>query len=181
MASCISLRTATGVSPLALVQDAKSTFQRNAVALTARPSGLRQKMTASRLQIVAMAGHAGGVEPDLSEESRAAWLTAGEESQQDNTFKYGKVDGAHAYHDGDDGEFWSNVEASLKEAGGPVSTEQKGLAWAFLPAFFAGVAFGLPSEYYIGFTVLFVFAYCGIEMGKPSKPTHFEPDMYKIK
>ncbi|CAI7811336.1 unnamed protein product [Closterium sp. NIES-53] len=181
MASCTSLLAGTGVSSLALIQDAKSTFQRNTVALTTRPSGFRQKATVSRLQIVAMAGNAGGVEPDLSEESRAAWLTAGEESQQDGSFKYGKVDGAHSYHEGDDGEFWSNVDASLKEAGGPVSTEQKGLAWAFLPAFFAGVAFGLPSEYYIGFTVLFVFAYCGIEMGKPSKPTHFEPDMYKIK
>ncbi|CAI5521639.1 unnamed protein product [Closterium sp. Naga37s-1] len=159
MASCTSLLAGTGVSSLALIQDAKSTFQRNTVALTTRPSGFRQKATVSRLQIVAMAGNAGGVEPDLSEESRAAWLTAGEESQQDGSFKYGKVDGAHSYHEGDDGEFWSNVDASLKEAGGPVSTEQKGLAWAFLPAFFAGVAFGLP----------------------PSKPTHFEPDMYKIK
>ncbi|CAI5511430.1 unnamed protein product, partial [Closterium sp. Naga37s-1] len=64
----------------------------------------------------------------------------------DNSFKYGKVDGAHSYHEGDDGEFWSNVDASLKEAGGPISVEQKGLAWAFLPAFFAGVAFGLPPQ-----------------------------------
>lgn len=39
----------------------------------------------------------------------------------------------------------------------------------------------LQPEYYMGFTVLFLFGYIGIEMGKPSKPSHFEPEMYKVK
>eukprot|EP00475_Leptophrys_vorax_P011341 TRINITY_DN1784_c0_g1_i2.p1 TRINITY_DN1784_c0_g1~~TRINITY_DN1784_c0_g1_i2.p1 ORF type:complete len:183 (+),score=12.68 TRINITY_DN1784_c0_g1_i2:114-662(+) len=182
MACCSTVRAAAAVSPVAVVRDAttKSSFSGSSLALPARPSRFQQP-AAARLQIVAMAGHAGGVEPDLSETTREPWLTAGEEIQKDGTFKFGKIDGAHAYHDGDDGDFFENLNRAIEDAGGPTSTGQKGLAASFLPIFIAGLAFGVPVEWYFGFTIFFIFAYCGIEMGKPSKHTHYEPDMYKVK
>ena len=36
-------------------------------------------------------------------------------------------------------------------------------------------------EYWGGLTILFIFAYCGIEMDKASKATNFEPEVYKVK
>lgn len=128
-------------------------------------------------EFVAMAGHGapGGVEQDLPEEVRAPWLCAGEEMQEDGTFQYGKVDGAHTWHEGDDAPWWDQIQQSLERAGGPVGF-QKVLAWSFLPLLFGGLAFSIEPLYFLALTVLFIFAYIGQEMAKPTKYTAYEPE-----
>jgi hypothetical protein len=39
----------------------------------------------------------------------------------------------------------------------------------------------MQQDYLFLYTVLFIFAFIGMEMAKPSKPCHFEPEVYKLK
>eukprot|EP00850_Spirogloea_muscicola_P003916 SM000016S01904 [mRNA] locus=s16:459333:460324:- [translate_table: standard] len=94
----------------------------------------------------------------------------------DGTFPYGKGDGAHSWHEGDDGTFWENLQASLKEAGGPRGA-QGAISWLFLPGLFTGFAFGIEPLYLLGYTALFIFAFTGMEMAKPTPYTAYEPVM----
>ncbi|KAE8664550.1 Photosynthetic NDH subunit of subcomplex B 5 [Hibiscus syriacus] len=75
-------------------------------------------------------------------------------------FKYGEYDGHHTYFEGE---------------------EEKGLlSWLFLPAVAAGMFFNAPGEYlFIGGGV-FTIIFCIIEMDKPDKPHHFEPQIYNM-
>eukprot|EP00850_Spirogloea_muscicola_P007501 SM000038S14314 [mRNA] locus=s38:155702:156691:- [translate_table: standard] len=95
---------------------------------------------------------------------------------RDGTFPYGKGDGAHSWHEGDDGTFWENLQASLKEAGGPRGA-QGAISWLFLPGLFSGFAFGIEPLYLLGYTALFIFAFTGMEMAKPTPYTAYEPVM----
>eukprot|EP00270_Netrium_digitus_P006629 TRINITY_DN1923_c0_g1_i1.p1 TRINITY_DN1923_c0_g1~~TRINITY_DN1923_c0_g1_i1.p1 ORF type:complete len:200 (+),score=37.94 TRINITY_DN1923_c0_g1_i1:78-602(+) len=136
--------------------------------------------TFERRSVVAMAGGGGGVEQDIPEEFRPYWSTPGEDLQQNDTFKYGKVDGAHSFHKGDEGNFSELLAQALEAAGGPTGF-QRVYSALFLPGLFSMVAFGAPPEYFMGYTALFIFAFIGQEMAKPAKPSSFEPEMYRVK
>lgn len=126
-----------------------------------------------------MAAHgADGVEPDLQEDFVDYWRIPGEEMEEAGTFKYGKIDGAHSFHDGDEGTFLEQWNLALEQAGGPTGA-QKWISLLFLPNFFVMVAFGVEPEYYIVYTILFLFAFIGLEMAKPEKYTSLEPEVYR--
>ncbi|KAJ7524953.1 hypothetical protein O6H91_17G029200 [Diphasiastrum complanatum] len=59
----------------------------------------------------------GGVEPDLCEDYVDIWATPGE--GQEDLFPWGKADGAHSWHEGDDGTFIEGIREVLDSAGGP--------------------------------------------------------------
>eukprot|EP00850_Spirogloea_muscicola_P003574 SM000014S00362 [mRNA] locus=s14:901553:902513:+ [translate_table: standard] len=74
------------------------------------------------------------------------------------------------------GTFWENLQTSLKEAGGPRGA-QGAISWLFLPGLFTGFAFGIEPLYLLGYTALFIFAFTGMEMAKPTPYTAYEPVM----
>eukprot|EP00271_Cylindrocystis_brebissonii_P014863 TRINITY_DN36483_c0_g1_i1.p1 TRINITY_DN36483_c0_g1~~TRINITY_DN36483_c0_g1_i1.p1 ORF type:complete len:194 (-),score=38.49 TRINITY_DN36483_c0_g1_i1:264-845(-) len=136
--------------------------------------------SAAQRHVVAMAAPAGGVEPDLAEEKDLPpyWSLPGEELDADGTFPYGKVDGAHSYHKPPPGNFVSRVKEALEEAGGPTGA-QVPISYGFLPALIIMVLLDLPMEYYVGLTVVFLFAFIGLEQAKPEREIHLEPKMYR--
>eukprot|EP00245_Coleochaete_scutata_P017579 TRINITY_DN869_c0_g1_i1.p1 TRINITY_DN869_c0_g1~~TRINITY_DN869_c0_g1_i1.p1 ORF type:complete len:220 (-),score=41.62 TRINITY_DN869_c0_g1_i1:340-939(-) len=156
--------------------------------LTARPSSMFGKQLRHRCdssirsplgtgkRVVTMGGGGGGVEPDIDENPRALKSTLGED-EMDN-FPYGKIDGAHSWHEGDDGEWWDGIQSSLKEMGGPTGF-QAVIAWAFLPLLFSCVAFGIEPLYLMGASGVFVIVYAIFEILKPVKETNYEPEMYR--
>lgn len=119
-----------------------------------------------------------GVEPDLPEDyiEDSEYKTAGEDTEID--FPYGKADGAHTWHKGDDNEeFIDAMSNVIKEAGGPNDNlGQATISWLFLPVVFSGLAIGVQPEYLFFAAALFIFAFIGIEMTKPDKPSNFEYD-----
>ncbi|KAH9298217.1 hypothetical protein KI387_029899, partial [Taxus chinensis] len=118
----------------------------------------------------------GGFEPDLSEEPIDYYRTPGV-SEED--FPYGYADGAHTWHEGDDGDFKEEFFKVFEESGGPTGF-QGAISWLFLPGLVAGMALNVPGEYLYIYTALFVFAFIGIEMAKPDQPFNFEPKIYNM-
>lgn len=157
-------------------------------------SGNRRRSQQRLLQfhVNAVQGAILGVEPDLPEPSDyiegSEWKTAGEDTQETD-FAYGKADGHHTWHEGDDNvEFIDAMSTMIKEAGGPNDHPgQATISWLYLPVIFSGLAFGIQPEYLFLVAVLFIFAFIGIEMTKPDKPSNFEYDSnfpgrgYKVK
>jgi hypothetical protein len=128
--------------------------------------------------VVLKAGNRTGVEPDLEEDFRDVHQTAGEDME--DVFPFGKADGAHTWHEGDDGTWWDGIKEVFETSGGPVGA-QGAISWLFVPGLIAGVVFNVDQEYLFLYTALFIFAFIGMEMAKPDKPSHFEPEMYKLK
>lgn len=98
----------------------------------------------------------------------------------EDLFPFGKADGAHTWHEGDDGTWWDGIKEVFETSGGPVGA-QGAISWLFVPGLIAGVVFNVDQEYLFLYTALFIFAFIGMEMAKPDKPSHFEPEMYKLK
>ncbi|XP_027165033.1 photosynthetic NDH subunit of subcomplex B 5, chloroplastic [Coffea eugenioides] len=117
------------------------------------------------------------IEPDLNEDFVDRWRTNGIE---EDDFKFGYYDDHHTYYEGDDkGTFWGSI-AEGYAAMGPPTGFQGLISWLFLPAIAAGMYFNVPGEYlYIG-AVVFAAVFCIIEMGKPSEPHNFEPQIYNM-
>ncbi|GLJ11430.1 hypothetical protein SUGI_0167290 [Cryptomeria japonica] len=118
----------------------------------------------------------GGFEPDISEEPIDYYRTPGV-SEED--FPYGYADGAHTWHEGDDGDFKEEFLKVFKESGGP-SGFQGAISWLFLPGLVGGMVLNVPGDYLYIYTTLFVFAFIGIEMAKPDHPFNFEPKIYNM-
>ncbi|CAM6084740.1 unnamed protein product [Calypogeia fissa] len=146
---------------------------------TYRRGSQQQPSRLLHIPIAAAPGAILGVEPDLDEDyvPGSEFKTAGEDTEEED-FPYGKLDGAHTYHEGDDNlDFFEAWGQAIKEAGGPNDNPlQATISWLFLPAVFSGLAFGVQQEYLFLLTVLFIFAFIGVEMAKPSKPSNFEYD-----
>ncbi|XP_002993070.2 photosynthetic NDH subunit of subcomplex B 5, chloroplastic [Selaginella moellendorffii] len=118
------------------------------------------------------------VEPDIDEDE--VWDPAKTKGDDElDSFPWGIADGAHSWHGNeDDRPYWEIVAETIEKAGGPTSGLQKWISWSFLPILFTGMAFGAPATYLFLYTVLFIFAFIGIEMDKPDQPHNFDPETY---
>ncbi|XP_039043984.1 photosynthetic NDH subunit of subcomplex B 5, chloroplastic-like isoform X1 [Hibiscus syriacus] len=120
-------------------------------------------------------------------------------------FKYGEYDGHHTYFEGEEekGTFWGAIADDIQAIEPTTGFQAKSLhslllfsyinfvidcfqllagllSWLFLPAVAAGMFFNAPGEYlFIGGGV-FTIIFCIIEMDKPDKPHHFEPQIYNM-
>ncbi|BBN19187.1 hypothetical protein MPTK1_8g08560 [Marchantia polymorpha subsp. ruderalis] len=163
---------ASVVAPFSLShQQRVASASRLAVASSSRAVRL------SKFQLNAAPGSVLGVEPDLVEEAYDFNLTAGEDREDD--FPFGKADGHHTWHKEDnDVGFIEGLQQQIEESGGPATNPaQNAISWLFLPGVFAALAFGAEMEYICAACVLFIFAFIGIEMAKPDKPSNFEPEI----
>ncbi|KAG0607516.1 hypothetical protein M758_8G034100 [Ceratodon purpureus] len=172
MAAMACLSTASVVTSRITASASSSTTTSTHSRLTAQFATRRPRSVALR------AGNSSGVEPDLEEDFRNIHQTLGEDNE--DNFPYGKADGAHSWHEGDDGTWWEGIKEVFETSGGPVGA-QGAISWLFIPGLIAGFLFNVNPDYLYIYTVLFIFAFIGMEMAKPSKPSHFEPDMYKLK
>ncbi|CAM6014243.1 unnamed protein product [Sphagnum balticum] len=125
------------------------------------------------------AGGNTGVEPDLQEDDYDVNATAGSELRDDE-FPWGKADGAHSWHEGDDGTFMEGINEVMESSGAPTGG-QGAMSWLFIPGLIAGWTANIPHEYLFIYTAVFVVIFVGIEMAKPAKETNFEPEMYRKK
>uniref|UniRef100_A0A0F7CYQ9 NAD(P)H dehydrogenase 18 n=1 Tax=Francoa sonchifolia TaxID=23250 RepID=A0A0F7CYQ9_9ROSI len=117
------------------------------------------------------------IEPDLNEDPIDKWAT---NSISPEDFEYGKYDGHHTYHEGDEkGSFWEGVAEDIAAVEPPTGF-QGFISWLFLPAVAIAMYFNVSGEYlYIG-AALFTVVFCIIEMDKPDKPHNFEPQIYNM-
>ncbi|OAE22033.1 hypothetical protein AXG93_3719s1120 [Marchantia polymorpha subsp. ruderalis] len=181
---------ASVVAPFSLShQQRVASASRLAVASSSRAVRL------SKFQLNAAPGSVLGVEPDLVEEAYDFNLTAGEDRKihvhgtsvvendvhpwTEDDFPFGKADGHHTWHKEDnDVGFIEGLQQQIEESGGPATNPaQNAISWLFLPGVFAALAFGAEMEYICAACVLFIFAFIGIEMAKPDKPSNFEPEI----
>uniref|UniRef100_A0A7I4C6K0 Uncharacterized protein n=1 Tax=Physcomitrium patens TaxID=3218 RepID=A0A7I4C6K0_PHYPA len=86
---------------------------------------LRAFVKRSPRLVVLKAGNRTGVEPDLEEDFRDVHQTAGEDME--DLFPFGKADGAHTWHEGDDGTWWDGIKEVFETSGGPVGAQGKAL------------------------------------------------------
>ncbi|KAL6007312.1 hypothetical protein ACLOJK_032809 [Asimina triloba] len=139
------------------------------------------------------------IEPDLPEEKRDRWATNGidpvviysvqcrktscMESMMGTTHtmkaKKNMICVSKQFFDMnfcEPGTFWEEVAKAYNGMEPPTGI----ISWLFLPTVFAGLYYHVPGEYlYIGAAV-FVVVFCAIEMGKPSEPHNFEPQIYNM-
>ncbi|CAL0328082.1 unnamed protein product [Lupinus luteus] len=117
-------------------------------------------------------------EPDLNEDPVDQFRTNGVAPED---FLYGKYDGHHTFNEGEqDKRPFSETFIEELTAGEPPTGFQGIISWLFPPAIAAGVFFHVPGEYlYIG-AGIFTIIFCIIEMDKPDKPHHFEPQIYNM-
>ncbi|XVF62997.1 hypothetical protein PTKIN_Ptkin09bG0053700 [Pterospermum kingtungense] len=116
-------------------------------------------------------------EPDLNEDPVDRWATNGVSSED---FMYGEYDGHHTYFEGEEkGTFWGAIADDI-EAIEPPTGFQGLISWLFLPAVAAGMFFNVPGEYLFIGAGVFTAIFCIIEMDKPDKPHHFEPQIYNM-
>ncbi|XWS13757.1 hypothetical protein CRYUN_Cryun36dG0065700 [Craigia yunnanensis] len=117
------------------------------------------------------------IELDLNEDPVDRWATNGVSSED---FKYGEYDGHHTYHEGEEkGTFWGAIADDI-EAIEPPTGFQGLISWLFLPTIAAGIIFNAPGEYLFIGAAVFTAIFCIIEMDKPDKPHHFEPQIYNM-
>ncbi|PPD91796.1 hypothetical protein GOBAR_DD11262 [Gossypium barbadense] len=117
------------------------------------------------------------IEPDLNEDPLDRWATNSVSSED---FKYGEYDGHHTYFEGEEkGTFWGAIADDI-EAIEPPTGFQGFISWLFLPAVAAGMFFNVPGEYLFIGAGVFTAIFCIIEMDKPDKPHHFEPQIYNM-
>ncbi|XP_061348996.1 photosynthetic NDH subunit of subcomplex B 5, chloroplastic [Gastrolobium bilobum] len=118
------------------------------------------------------------IEPDLNEDPRDQFATNGVAPED---FEYGIYDGHHTFYEGEEpkGSFWGLIAEDIA-ATEPPTGFQGLISLLFPPAIAAGVFFHVPGEYlYIG-AGIFTIVFCIIEMDKPDKPHHFEPQIYNM-
>ncbi|XP_054822085.1 photosynthetic NDH subunit of subcomplex B 5, chloroplastic [Prosopis cineraria] len=117
------------------------------------------------------------IEPDLNEEPVDRWETNSISSED---FKYGEYDGHHTYFEGEKkGTFWGLLAEEIAAAEPPTGFQGL-ISWLYPPAIAAGIFFHVPGEYLYIATGLFITIFCIIEMDKPDKPHHFEPEIYNM-
>nr|AQX44173.1 hypothetical protein [Apostasia odorata] len=116
------------------------------------------------------------IEPDLVEDKHDPWRTNGISPED---FKYGEYDGHHTYYEGNEGNFWESMVKEYQAAEPPTGFQGL-ISWLFFPAILAGLALNVPGEYLFIGAGLFTVVFCAIEMRKPDKPHHFEPEIYNM-
>ncbi|KAM6545588.1 hypothetical protein CsatB_026324 [Cannabis sativa] len=118
------------------------------------------------------------IEPDLNEDPVDRWAT---NSVSAEDFVYGVYDGHHTFHEGEDnkGTFWEALSSEIASVDPPTGFQGL-ISWLFLPAVAAGMYFNAPGEYVFIGAGLFTVVFCIIEMDKPDKPHHFEPQIYNM-
>ncbi|XP_039037466.1 photosynthetic NDH subunit of subcomplex B 5, chloroplastic-like [Hibiscus syriacus] len=135
---------------------------------------LRNRISFTRLSAAGLSE----IEPDLNEDPVDRWATNGVSSED---FKYGEYDGHHTYFEGEEEKvtFWGAIADDI-QAIEPPTGFQGLLSWLFLPAVAAGMFFNVPGEYLFIGAGVFTVIFCIIEMDKPDKPHHFEPQIYNM-
>ncbi|OAY28034.1 photosynthetic NDH subunit of subcomplex B 5, chloroplastic [Manihot esculenta] len=117
------------------------------------------------------------IEPDLNEDPIDRWATPGIDAED---FKYGEYDEHHTFYEGEEKRtFWELIAEDIKAVEPPTGF-QGFISWLFLPAVAAGMYFNVPGEYLFIGAGLFALIFCIIEMDKPDKPHHFEPQIYNM-
>nr|AFK34052.1 unknown [Lotus japonicus] len=118
------------------------------------------------------------IEPDLNEDPRDQFALNSIDSED---FGYGIFDGHHTYYEGEHekGTFWGSIAEDIA-ATEPPTGFQGIISWLFPPAIAAGVFFDVPGEYLYIAAGIFTIVFCVIEMDKPDKPHHFEPQIYNM-
>ncbi|XP_022722920.1 photosynthetic NDH subunit of subcomplex B 5, chloroplastic [Durio zibethinus] len=117
------------------------------------------------------------IEPDLNEDPVDRWAINSVSSED---FKYGEYDGHHTYYEGEEkGTFWGAIADDI-DAIEPPTGFQGLISWLFLPTVAAGMFFNVPGEYLFIGAAVFTAIFCIIEMDKPDKPHHFEPQIYNM-
>ncbi|XWS08888.1 hypothetical protein CRYUN_Cryun40dG0039200 [Craigia yunnanensis] len=77
------------------------------------------------------------------------------------------------------GTFWGAIADDI-DAIEPPTGFQGLISWLFLPTVAAGMFFNVPGEYLFIGAAVFTAIFCIIEMDKPDKPHHFEPQIYNM-
>ncbi|KAK4258056.1 hypothetical protein QN277_007563 [Acacia crassicarpa] len=117
------------------------------------------------------------IEPDINEDPLDRWETNSISSED---FKYGEYDGHHTFFEGEKkGTFWGLLAEEIAAAEPPTGFQGL-ISWLYPPAIVAGIFFHVPGEYLYIATGLFTAIFCIIEMDKPDKPHHFEPEIYNM-
>ncbi|KAL1370197.1 hypothetical protein HN51_000491 [Arachis hypogaea] len=171
MALCSSL-TLSSLPPFSNLTSSKSSSP-NLQAIFTKSSSRRRRRT-----FLLNAGFA-EIEPDLNEDPIDQFRTNGISPEE---FQYGIYDDHHTFYEGEaelKGVFWSAIAEEIAAAEPPTGFQGL-ISWLFPPAIAAGFFFNVPGEYlYIG-AGIFTIIFCIIEMDKPDKPHHFEPQIYNM-
>ncbi|KAG6543678.1 hypothetical protein Mapa_014862 [Marchantia paleacea] len=177
MAQSLLLPLQRAVAMASIAAPFSLSLQQRVIASSRLTVSTSRAVRLSKFRLNATPGSVLGVEPDLVEEAYDCNLTAGEDREDE--FPFGKADGHHTWHKGDhDVGFIEGFQQQIEESGGPATNPaQNAISWLYLPGVFVSLAFGVKMEYICAACVLFIFAFIGIEMAKPDKPSHFEPEI----
>ncbi|MED6179583.1 Photosynthetic NDH subunit of subcomplex B 5, chloroplastic [Stylosanthes scabra] len=175
MALCSSLSSLSSLPPLSnnLTSSSSKSSSPNLHSIFTNT-----KTSSRRSRFLLNAGFA-EIEPDLNEDPIDQFRTNGISPEE---FQYGIYDDHHTFYEGEQhlkGVFWSAIAEEIAAAEPPTGFQGL-ISWLFPPAIAAAYYFNVPGEYiYIG-AGIFTIIFCIIEMDKPDKPHHFEPQIYNM-